>query len=130
MLQSGGHCYERVAPEQLDSATPRPTPCSQQPRGGTSSGRHAQTYNTRVQSKVRSLANLAAASATCQPAAAARRSQAGRGAHPAQQRRGGTAAKRVVRKSKVKTSSTGYIAAHSQPRALRHTTVLSNIMSL
>jgi hypothetical protein len=42
---------------------------------GASSGRHAQTYNTRVQSKVRSLANLAAASATCQPAAAARRSQ-------------------------------------------------------
>ena len=40
---------------------------------GTSSGRHAQTYNTRVQSKVRSLTNLAAASATCQPAAAARR---------------------------------------------------------
>ena len=36
---------------------------------------------TRVQSKVRSLANLAAASATCQPAAAARRSQARRGAH-------------------------------------------------
>ena len=32
---------------------------------GTYSGRHAQTYNTRVQSKVRSLANLAAASATC-----------------------------------------------------------------
>jgi hypothetical protein len=31
--------------------------------GGTSTGRHAQTYNTRVQSKVRSLANLAAASA-------------------------------------------------------------------
>ena len=52
--------------------------------GGTSSGRHAQTYNTRVQSKVRSLANLAAASATCQPAAAARRSQARRGAHPPQ----------------------------------------------
>ena len=39
---------------------------------------------TRVQSKVRSLANLAAASATCQPAAAARRSQARRGAHPPQ----------------------------------------------
>ena len=43
--------------------------------GGHHSGRHWQTYNTRVQSKVRSLANLAAASATCQPAAAARRSQ-------------------------------------------------------
>jgi hypothetical protein len=40
--------------------------------------------NTRVHSKVRSLANLAAASATCQPAAAARRSQARRGAHPPQ----------------------------------------------
>ena len=37
------------------------------------------------QSKVRSLANLAAASATCQPAVAARRSQAARrGAHPPQ----------------------------------------------
>jgi hypothetical protein len=35
-------------------------------------------------SKVRSLANLAAASATCQPAAAARRSQARRVAHPPQ----------------------------------------------
>ena len=50
----------------------------------TSSGRHAQTYNTRVQSKERSLANLAAASATCQPAATARHSQARRGAHPPQ----------------------------------------------
>ena len=58
-------------------------------RGGASSGRRAQTYNTRVQSKVRSLANLAAASATCQPAAAARRSQARRGAHPPQGAIGG-----------------------------------------
>ena len=48
--------------------------------GALAGGRLAQTYNTRVQSKVRSLANLAAASATCQPAAAARRSQARRGA--------------------------------------------------
>ena len=55
--------------------------------GRTSSGRHAQTYNTRVLSKVRSLANLAAASATCQPASVARRSQARRGAHPPQRRR-------------------------------------------
>jgi hypothetical protein len=47
--------------------------------GGTSSGRRAdlQHESRRVQSKVRSLANLAAASATCQPAAAARRSQTG-----------------------------------------------------
>ena len=42
------------------------------------------TYDTRVQSKIHSLANLAAARATCQPAAAARRSQARRGAHPTQ----------------------------------------------
>ena len=40
--------------------------------GGTSCGRRS----TRVQSKIHSLANLAAARATCQPAAAARRSQA------------------------------------------------------
>ena len=52
--------------------------------GGTSSGRHAQTYDTRVQSKIHRLSNLAAARATCQPAAAARRSQARRGAHPTQ----------------------------------------------
>ena len=52
--------------------------------GGTSSGRHAQTYDTRVQSKIRSLANLAAARATCRLAAAARRSQARRGAQPTQ----------------------------------------------
>ena len=54
---------------------------------GTSSGRHAQTYNTRVQSKVRSLANLAAASATCEPVRGrrARRSdRRRRGAHPPQ----------------------------------------------
>ena len=54
----------------------------ERPRGGGGGGAlpadDAQTYNTRVQSKVRSLANLAAASATCQPAAAARRSQARR----------------------------------------------------
>ena len=37
------------------------------------------TTHTRVQSKIHSLANLAAARATCQPAAAARRSQARRG---------------------------------------------------
>jgi hypothetical protein len=42
------------------------------------------TYDTRVQSKIHRLANLAAARATCQPAAAARRSQARRGAHPTQ----------------------------------------------
>ena len=66
-------------PYPHDARSPEASP----PRGGgNSSGRHAQTYNTRVQSKVRSLANLAAASATCQPAAAARRSQARRGAHP------------------------------------------------
>ena len=47
--------------------------------GGWQPADETQTYNTRVQSKVRSLANLAAASATCQPAAAARRSQARRG---------------------------------------------------
>jgi hypothetical protein len=40
-------------------------------RRGQYSGRHAQTYDTRVQSKIHSLANLAAARATCQPAAAA-----------------------------------------------------------
>ena len=45
---------------------------------------HTATYDTRVQSKIHSLANLAAARATCQPAAAARRSQARRGAHPTQ----------------------------------------------
>ena len=55
-------------------------------RGGTSSGRHAQTYDTRVQSKIHSLANLAAARATCRLAAAARRSQARRGAQPTQDR--------------------------------------------
>ena len=33
-------------------------------REGTSSGRHGQTYDTRVQSKIHSLANLAAARAT------------------------------------------------------------------
>ena len=38
--------------------------------GGTSSGRHAQTYDTRVQSKIHSHANLAAARATCRLAAA------------------------------------------------------------
>ena len=65
-------------PYPHDARSPEASP----PRGGgNSSGRHAQTYNTRVQSKVR---NLAAASATCQPAAAARRSQARRGAHPPQ----------------------------------------------
>ena len=53
-------------------------------RGGGRFQRNTQTYNTRVESKVRSLANLAAASAICQPAAAARRSQARRGAHPPQ----------------------------------------------
>ena len=37
-----------------------------------------------MQSKIHSLPNLAAARATCQPAAAARRSQARRGAHPPQ----------------------------------------------
>ena len=51
--------------------------------GGTSSGRHADLRHE-VQSKIHSLANLAAARATCQPAAAARRSQARRGAHPTQ----------------------------------------------
>ena len=50
--------------------------------GDTSSGRHAQTYDTRVESKIHSPANLAAARATCQLAAAARRSQARRGAYP------------------------------------------------
>ena len=42
------------------------------------------TTHTRVQSKIHSLANLAAARATCQPAAAARRSQVRRGAHSTQ----------------------------------------------
>ena len=42
------------------------------------------TYDTRVQSKIHSLANLAAARATCRLAAAARRSQARRGAQPTQ----------------------------------------------
>ena len=37
-----------------------------------------------VPTKIHSLANVAAARATCQPAAAARRSQARRGAHPLQ----------------------------------------------
>ena len=45
--------------------------------GGTSSGRPRQTYHKRVQSKIHSLANLAAVRATCQPAAAARRSLTG-----------------------------------------------------
>ena len=40
----------------------------------------AETYDTRFQSKIHSLANLAAARATCRLAAAARRSQARRGA--------------------------------------------------
>ena len=43
-----------------------------------------QTYDTRVQSKIHSFANLAAARATCRLAAAARRSQARRGAQPTQ----------------------------------------------
>jgi hypothetical protein len=47
---------------------------------------HGRPSDTRVQSKIHSLANLAAARATCQPAAAARRSQARRGAHPTQNR--------------------------------------------
>ena len=47
----------------------------------------ADLHDTRVQSKIHGLANLAAARATCQPAAVARRSQARRGAHPTQ--RGG-----------------------------------------
>ena len=54
---------------------------SEQARG-TTSGRHrgvqSDLQHTRVQSEVRSLANLAAASATCQPAANARRTQARR----------------------------------------------------
>ena len=45
--------------------------------------RTTQAYDTRVQSKIHSLANLAAARATCRLAAAARRSQ-GRGAQPTQ----------------------------------------------
>ena len=56
--------------------------------GGACQRTTRQTYNTRVQSKVRSLANLAAASAACQPAASARRSQARRGAHPPQAAKG------------------------------------------
>ena len=43
-----------------------------------------QTYDTRVQPKIHSLADLAAARATCRLAAAARRSQARRGAQPTQ----------------------------------------------
>ena len=42
------------------------------------------TYDTRVQSKIHSLVNLAAARATCRLAAAARRSQARGGAQPTQ----------------------------------------------
>ena len=41
--------------------------------GGTSSGRHAQTYDTRVQPKIYSLADLAAARATCRLSAGGRR---------------------------------------------------------
>ena len=55
------------------------------PRGGrTSSGQIRETYDTRVESKIHRPANLAAARATCQLAAAARRSHARRGARPAQ----------------------------------------------
>ena len=50
--------------------------------------RTTRNYDTRVQSKIHSLASLAAARATCQPAAAARRSQARRGAHPCTQNAG------------------------------------------
>jgi hypothetical protein len=52
--------------------------------GGALPADDLMTYDTRVQSKIHSLTNLAAAKATCQPAAAARRSQARRGAHPTQ----------------------------------------------
>ena len=45
-------------------------------REGASSGRHAQTYDTRVQSKIHSLANLAAARATCGPCRLAARGNA------------------------------------------------------
>ena len=47
-------------------------------RGGGHFQRTTRRPTTRVQSKDRSLANLAAASATCQPAASVRRSQARR----------------------------------------------------
>jgi hypothetical protein len=50
-------------------------------------GHFQRTYRPirkRVQSKIHSLTNLAAARATCQPAAATRRLQARRGAHPTQ----------------------------------------------
>ena len=64
----------RMAPFLLLAAAPAPARGRRAPfrrRRGQSSGRHAQTYDTRVQSKIHSLANLAAARATCQPAAAA-----------------------------------------------------------
>ena len=58
-------------------------------RCATREGGHFQrttsvTYDTRVQSKIHSLADLAAARATCRLAAAARRSQARRGSQPTQ----------------------------------------------
>ena len=96
--QAGRHdlfqrSFCRVAPRhtliEAASGTPACTACVEDVTPASSRGGHfqrttRQTYNTRAQSKVRSLANLAAASATCQPAAAARRSQARRGAHPPQ----------------------------------------------
>jgi hypothetical protein len=95
--QAGRHdlfqrSFCRVAPRhtliEAASGTPACTACVEDVTPASSRGGHfqrttRQTYNTRAQSKVRSLANLAAASATCQPAAAARRSQAGWRAPPA-----------------------------------------------
>ena len=49
---------------------------------GTVTADDTETYVTRFQSKIHSLAILAAARATCRLAAAARRSQARRGAQP------------------------------------------------
>ena len=53
-------------------------------RGGDVQRTTRADLHTRVQSKIHSLANLAAARATCRLAAAARRSQARRGAQPTQ----------------------------------------------
>ena len=70
---------------------------------------------TRVQSKVRSLANLAAASATCQPAAAARRSQARRGAHPP--RSGGRRGSEETRTAGDEDSTSAVLATAKFTRA-------------
>ena len=85
-LRSSRFLRHRASLSRMRWATPRRVgrrACGKRRvrRGGTSSGRR---LHTRVQSEIHSLANLAAARATCRLAAAARRSQARRGAQPTQ----------------------------------------------